>query len=89
MILGKVTGVVVATIKHPFYVGRRMLMVDRLDEGGNETGAYLVAAAAVDAGVGQTVLVVDEGNSARQVVGDSSAPLRSLIVGVVDDVAID
>lgn len=88
MILGRVAGEVVATIKHPFYEGRRMLMVDRLDDGGKETGAYLVAVAGVDAGVGQTVLVVDEGNSARQVVGDAAAPLRSVIIGVVDVVAV-
>ncbi len=88
MILGRVTGEVVATIKHPFYDGRRMLMVDRLDEHGGDTGKYLVAVAGVDAGVGQTVLIVDEGNSARQVVGDAAAPLRSVIIGVVDEVAV-
>ena len=36
------------------------------------------------AGVGERVLVIDEGNSARQVVGDANAPLRSIIVGIID-----
>lgn len=84
MILGRVKGEVVATIKHPAYVSRRMLLLDRIDPDGKELGGYLVAVAAVDAGVGQTVLVIDEGNSARQVVGDPQAPIRSVIIGIVD-----
>lgn len=86
MFLARVTGDVVATIKHGFYVGRRMLIVDQLDAAGKEIGAYSVAIDAVDAGVGQTVLVVDEGNSARQIVDDTSAPVRTVIVGVIDDI---
>lgn len=86
MILGRVQGQVVATIKHDAYVGRRMLIVDRLDADGNELGAYLVAVDTVGADVGQTVLVIDEGNSARQIIGDPAAPIRSVIVGIVDEV---
>ena len=85
MILARVTGQIVATIKHAAYEGQRLLMLDVLDADGTGTGAYLVAADSVDANVGQTVLVVDEGNSARQVTGDAAAPLRSVIVGIVDD----
>ncbi len=93
MILGRVQGQVVATIKHEAYTGHRILLLDRIDGTGKELGGYLVAFDAVDATVGQTVLVIDEGNSARQVLGDSSAPtrtaglpVRSVIVGIVDDV---
>ena len=88
MILGRVQGQVVATIKHPAYANRRMLLLDRIDSEGRELGGYLVAVDAVDAGVGQTVLVIDEGNSARQVVGDPTAPIRSVIVGIVDEVHV-
>ncbi len=88
MILGRVQGQVVATIKHPAYANRRMLLLDRIDWEGRELGGYLVAVDAVDAGVGQTVLVIDEGNSARQVVGDPTAPIRSVIVGIVDEVHV-
>ena len=86
MILGRVQGQVVSTIKHAAYANRRMLLLDRVDADGNELGGYLVAIDAVDADVGQTVLVIDEGNSARQVVGDPTAPIRSVIIGIVDEV---
>ncbi len=87
MILGRVKGEVVATIKHPAYASRRMLMLDRIAPDGRELGSYLVAIDAVDAGVGQTVLVIDEGNSARQVVNDDKAPIRSVIIGIVDEIS--
>jgi ethanolamine utilization protein EutN len=87
MLLARVTGEVVATIKHGFYQGRRMLLLDTLDASARATGNYLVAIDAVDAGPGQTVLVLDEGNSARQVVSEADAPVRSVIVGVVDEVS--
>jgi microcompartment protein CcmK/EutM len=48
-------------------------------------GGYLIAIdGGVHAGVGERVLVIDEGNSARQIVGDPDAPLRSIIVGIID-----
>ena len=86
MFVGKVCGTIHSTIHHKFYDGKRMLILDRLDAEGQPTGQYLIAVDAVDAGAGETVLVIDEGNSARQVVGDSMAPLRSIIVGIVDEV---
>jgi ethanolamine utilization protein EutN len=88
MILGKVCGTVHSTINHPFYDNKRILMVDRLKKDGTLSGNYLIAIDSVDAGAGETVLIVDEGNSARQIVDDSSAPLRSIIVGIVDQVNI-
>lgn len=89
MILGRVKGEVVATIKHGAYADRRVLLLERVGPDGCETGGYLVAVDAVDAGVGQTVLVVDEGNSARQILGNSQLPIRSVIVGIVDAVELD
>lgn len=89
MILGRVKGEVVATIKHPAYNNWRMLLLDRIDPNGAESGGYLVAIDAVDAGVGQTVLVIDEGNSARQVIGNPQAPIRSVIIGIVDEIALE
>lgn len=86
MILGRIQGQVVATIKHQAYGNRRILLLDRIDAAGKELGGYLVAVDTVGATVGQTVLVIDEGNSARQVLGDSSVPIRSVIVGIVDEV---
>jgi microcompartment protein CcmK/EutM len=86
MFVGQVVGDIVSTINHPDYDNRRLLIVDRLDESGSPTGGYLIAVAAVDAGVGQRVLVLDEGNGARQILGSSTAPVRSVVVGVVDAV---
>ena len=84
MIIGTVKGDIVSTIQHPFYGGKKLLVVQREDFAG-KAGGYLIAVdSGVSAGVGDRVLVIDEGNSARQVVGDSNAPLRSIIVGVID-----
>jgi len=84
--VGQVTGEIVATITHADYVNRRLLVVDRLDESGSATGGYLIAVAAIDAGVGERVLVVDEGNGARQILDTANAHVRSVVVGVVDSV---
>jgi ethanolamine utilization protein EutN len=87
--LGRVSGTVVSTINHPIFDGRRLLIVDMLDADAEPTGDYLICVDAVGSGHGETVLVVDEGNSARQVVGDHSAPIRAVIVGIVDELMVD
>ncbi len=84
MILGKVCGAIHSTINHDFYENRKLLMIDLLDIQGEPTGDYLIAVDEVDAGAGELVMVIDEGNSARQVVADDLAPVRSIIVGIVD-----
>ena len=87
MILGTVKGEIVATIEHAFYSGRKKLIVEREDFTGKPAGGYLIAIdAGVAAGVGDRVLVLDEGNGARQIVGDKNAPVRSIVVGIVDRV---
>ena len=84
MIIGTVKGDIVSTINHPFYTGKRLLVVEKEDFAG-KAGGYLVAIdGGVGAGVGERVLVIDEGNSARQVVADANAPVRSIIVGIID-----
>ena len=88
MILGKVTGAIYSTINHQFYDNQRLLIVNRLNLDGTSSDKYLIAVDTVGAGAGETVLIVDEGNGARQITGDSSAPCRSVIVGVVDLVDI-
>jgi len=88
MYIGKVIGSVVATVKISHLEGRKLLLVDELDLGGNETGAYDVAVDTVQAGPGDTVLVLDEGNGARQVLGLDPGAIRAVIVGVVDQVTL-
>lgn len=89
MQLGRVSGTVVSTINHPIYDGRRLLMCDLLDDTGVDTGGYLICVDAVGAGSGETVLILDEGNGARQVVGDPNGPIRAVVVGIVDEVIVD
>jgi microcompartment protein CcmK/EutM len=88
MYIGKVIGTVVATIKIDHLDGRKLLLVDQLDLQGEETGYYDIAVDVVQAGVGDTVMVIDEGNGARQILGLSPGAIRAVIVGVVDEVAI-
>ena len=85
MILGRVTGNVVSTIHHPIVDGRKLLLAERLDQEGKPTGAYIIALDGIGAGRGETVLILDEGSGARQILNDASAPVRSIIVGIVDE----
>ena len=86
MTLGVVVGEIVSTINHPFYDAKKLLVVERTDPAGTPTGDYVIAVDAVDAGVGERVLVNDEGNGARQIFASDVAPVRSVIVGIVDRV---
>ena len=86
MILGKVRGRLVSTIHHPSMNGRRLLVVDRLRPDGTPAGGDLIAVDAVGAGAGERVLVLDEGNGARQILGGATLPVRSVVVGIVDAV---
>jgi len=88
MYIGKVTGSVVATIKISHLEGRKLLLVDQLDLRGQETGYYDIAVDVAQAGPGDTVLVIDEGNGARQVLGLDPGAVRAVIVGVVDEVTL-
>ena len=87
MILARVTGRVTSTIHHDSMEGRTLLVLDKLGPEGKPTGAYLIAVDSVGAGAGETVLVLDEGNGARQILGESDLPVRSLVVGIVDHLA--
>ena len=88
MYIGRVTGTVVATIKHEAFEGRKLLLVDQLDLGGEPTGHYDICVDVVQAGLGDRVMVIDEGNGARQILNREVAPVRAVIVGVVDDVEL-
>jgi microcompartment protein CcmK/EutM len=100
MLLGRVSGTVVMTVKHPAYAGQTLLAVDLLDEHGEATGKSLLAVDRAQAGVGDHVLVMREGNGVRQIFGrdqgvpvedaiKAEVPVRSLIVGIVDAVDVE
>ena len=86
MILGRVIGEIHGTIKHRFYETHRMLMVEKTKPDGTPTGDYVIAIDAVGAGADERVLVNDEGNGARQVFESKDGPVRSVVVGIIDDV---
>jgi len=87
--IGRVSGTVVATIKNELFQGRKMLVVDKLNLQGRPTGRYDIAVDMVQAGAGDLVLVLDEGNSARQIVGrEPNGAIRAVIVGIIDQVDI-
>ena len=89
MYIGRVSGTVVATIKNELFEGRKLLLVDKLDLEGLSTPKYDIAVDMVQAGVGDLVLVLDEGNSARQIVDrEPLGAIRAVIVGIVDEVDI-
>jgi microcompartment protein CcmK/EutM len=85
MILARVCGTVVATIKHPSFAGHKLLLCEALDAYGTPTGAQRIAVDRAQAGVGDVVLLLDEGTGARQILGVQGGPVRTLVVAVVDD----
>ena len=83
MILAKIVGTVVATRKDPRLVSNKLMVVRQVDPRGEADGQYLVAVDTVDAGVGETVLIVS-GSSARMASGMKDCPVDAVIVGIVD-----
>jgi microcompartment protein CcmK/EutM len=85
MKVGQVIGNVVSTINHEFFDGERLLLC-RLVDNGEDTGEYLICTDRVGAGSDETVLILDEGTSARQMYGIESGPIRSVVVGIIDEI---
>lgn len=85
MLVGNVVGTVTSTINHGFFEGETLL-VCRIVDRAKETGSYLICTDRVGAGTDETVLILDEGSSARQIYGIETGPIRSVVVGIVDDI---
>lgn len=99
MLLARVSGTVVMTVKHAAYLGEKLLAVDLLDETGEPTGKSMLAIDRAQAGVGDHVLIMREGSGVRQIFGrdhgvpveeavKAEVPVRSIIIGIVDAVEI-
>ena len=86
MILAKVIGQVVSTMKLDIFKGFKLLLVKPIDIEEKPKGKSFLVLDTVQAGVGDIVLVMDEGNSARAVLENTTAPIRSIIVGIVDEI---
>jgi microcompartment protein CcmK/EutM len=88
MILGTVTGNVVSTVKCPDYDGYKLLSVQPVDQAGAPNGKSVLAVDAAQAGVGDTVIIIDEGGSARLILdAPEKRTIRTVIVGIVEEVA--
>lgn len=87
MRLCRVLGNITASVKHPAYAGRTLLIVQPLDATGADLGDSFIAVDNAQAGPGDRVLVLTEGNGVRQILkGGDQVPIRSLVVGIVDEV---
>ncbi len=86
MLIGRVIGDVVATQKVPSHEGRKILVVQPLRLDGTDRGDVVLALDAVDAGVGDRVLLTTEGFSAMTAVGRPNSPIDSAVIGVIDSV---
>ena len=87
MVVAKIVGTVVATRKDPRLVSTKLLIARPLDLRGKSEANYLVAVDTVDAGVGETVLIVS-GSSARMAAGMKDCPIDAAIVGIIDTVDV-
>ena len=85
MILARIVGTVVATRKDQRLVGHKLLVARPMDPQRKSVGAYLVAVDTVDAGVGDSVLIVS-GSSARMAAGMKDCPVDAAVVGIVDTI---
>jgi len=89
MILGRVIDPVIATQKHASFEGTKLLLVQPLNLSLQPEGEPLLAIDAVDAGIGDTVLVVQDGWAACYLLGQKESPVDAGIIGIVDSVTLD
>jgi microcompartment protein CcmK/EutM len=86
MLIARVIGELVATEKHPSHEGRKLLLVQPLNLDGSDRGQAVVALDAVDAGVGDKVLLATDGFSAMTAVGRPHSPIDMAVIGFIDHV---
>lgn len=89
MTLCKVTGTLVATQKNPALKEQKLLIVQPIDLDGKFIGRDLIALDQVDAGVGDTVLIIQEGAGAQQILKRKDVPVHTVVVAVVDNLSVD
>jgi ethanolamine utilization protein EutN len=88
MLIARVIGELVATEKHPSHKGRKMLLVQPLNLDGSNRGDAVVALDAVDAGVGDRVLLSTDGYAASSSVGRPQSPIDMAVIGFIDQVEL-
>ncbi len=89
MLLAKVKGNVVSTQKNSYLKGQKLLIIHQIDLDGKFIQAKdIIAIDTVNAGIGDTVLVVQEGSAVQQILGHKKAPVHTIIVAVVDNIEV-
>jgi ethanolamine utilization protein EutN len=88
MLIARVIGDVVATVKHPSHVGRKILLVQPLNLDGSDKGDAVVAVDSVGAGAGDRVLLVTDGFAAMTAVDRPNSPLDMAVIGFIDHIQI-
>ena len=88
MLIGRVVGEVVATHKHASHEGRKILLVQPLNLDGSDRGDAVLALDAVDAGVGDRVLLATDGWAASSAVGRPQTPIDMAVIGFIDEIEV-
>ncbi len=88
MLIARVVGDVTATIKHPSHEGCKILLVQPLDLDGTDRGNPVVAIDSVNAGIGERVLLVQDGYAAFTAAGHKLAPMDAAVIGIIDNVEL-
>jgi microcompartment protein CcmK/EutM len=88
MLIARVIGEVVATQKHPSHEGRKVLVVQPLNLDGSERGDAVLALDAVDAGVGDRVLLSTDGWAASSATGRPQSPIDMAVIGFIDEIEV-
>ena len=83
MILAKIKGSIVSTVKNDKLVGYKFMIVETI-ENGKPTGNHMIAVDGVGAGIGEDVIITT-GSSARVAIGDANSPVDATIVGILDE----
>lgn len=88
MQIARVVGDLTATRKHPTHEGKKILLVQPLDLDGSDRGNPMVALDSVQAGIGDKVLLVQDGYAAFTAVGYKQAPIDAAVIGVIDEIEV-
>jgi microcompartment protein CcmK/EutM len=85
VLLAKVKGNIVSTQKDQYLHGQKLMLIRTVDLEGNFIGKKdIVAIDLLDSGIGDTVLVTQEGSAVQQILGHKNAPVHTIIVAIVD-----
>ena len=88
MYLARIVGNATSTIKHKSLEGCRLLLCENIDENKNGVGSFYLAADWTGANIGQEVFVTTDGDAAQKYHGDSSSPIRNVVLGIIDEMKV-